>query len=506
MTSRPVWLISLDAADLKRIERLAACGAMPHVAEILDRGAIGRVRSLPTGLSAMIWPKWFEGGHTGSRYFSKQWNPDRMCLERVTATRGDPEPFWCDLDRRGLKVCVVDVPQAPRLPLRQGLAIQGWQAHDLFDRWSVPSGLWKELTHKHGAPFFGQERYGRQTPASLLALRRQVLAATDQAGDLVRGLMDRGPYDLFIMVLGGLHRGGHYLWDMSQVELGGTDRDEVPLLECALDDIYIAADRAVGQLFEHAPANARILVFSLHGMGPNNGWSERLQSFAGEISGAGNPAAPATLLQGLERMIPSAVVQRGLDLLPTRLANRVLEFTSARKHDWQRTPWFVLPSDVSGFLRLNLQGREARGIVAQGEEARALEDRLIEAFSQIEDLNGRPIVAKIERVNELVAESDRFRRYLPDLLLNWNSIKSNETAGLRLNGRRIARWPSGQPFDSGRSGNHATEGWFAAVGPGLSRQTDPVLHDIDAIVPTVYGWLGLEPPPQIVGKALNRLM
>ena len=506
MRSRPVWLIGLDAADLGRIERLAACGAMPHLGEILSRGARGRVSSLPSGLSAIIWPKWFEGGHTGSRYFSKQWNPDRMCLERITATRGDPEPFWCDLDRRGLKVCVVDVPQAPKLPLQQGLAVQGWQVHDLFDRWSEPSGLWKELTHKHGAPFFGQERYGRQTPASLLTLRRQLLAATNQAGDFVRGLMDRGPFDLFVMVLGALHRGGHYLWDTSQLELRGTDRDEVRQLECALDEIYKAADRAIGQIIAQAPPDARILVFSLHGMEPNNGWSERLQSFAGGVANSGARSASATLLRSLKSKIPYGSIQRAVDLLPAWFGNRVLEFTSARKHDWQRTPWFVLPSDLSGFLRLNLQGREARGIVTPGEQAISVEDMLIDAFSRIEDLEGRRIVGKIERVDDLIAATDRFRRNLPDLLLNWNPIKTSDTAGLRLGGREIARWPSGQPFDSGRSGNHATEGWFAAIGPGLSQRCDPVLHDIDGIVPSVYRWLGLEPPPRFVGKALASLM
>lgn len=506
MTSRPVWLIGLDAADLNRIERLAACGDMPNFAQVLGRGARGRVSSAPTGLSAMIWPKWFEGGHTGSWYFPKQWNPDRMCLEWITATRGDPEPFWSDLDRRGLRVCVVDIPQAPNVPLRHGVAIQGWQVHDLFDRWSEPCGLWRQLVRDYEAPFLGQERYGRQTPKNLLALRRQLLAATRQVGELARRLMDHGPFDVFVMVLGGLHRGGHYLWDTGQVDLGGTRRDEVLLLESALDEIYKAADRAVGQLIEHAPADARFLVFSLHGMEPNNGWSERLHSFAGALSDAESGSPPVTFLQKLRRTMPLNVGQRAVDLLPQRLGNRVLEFTSARMHDWQRTPWFVLPSDLSGFLRLNLQGREARGIVKPGAHARSVEDLLIETFSNIEDLEGRPIVARIERTDDSIAAMDRFRCYLPDLLLNWNAIKSSETAGLRLNGREIARWPPGQPHSSGRSGNHATEGWFAAIGPGLSCRSDPVLHDIDGIIPSVYRWLGLEPPARFVGNPLATLM
>ncbi len=506
MTSRSVALIGLDAADLNRIERLAACGDMPNLAAILSQGARGRLRSLPTGLSAMIWPKWFEGGHAGSWYFPKQWNPDRMCLEWITATRGDPEPFWCDLDRRGLRVCIVDVPQAPRLPLRQGLTLQGWQVHDLFDRWSEPAGLWKELRRAHREPFLGPERYGPQTPASLLTLRAQLLAATSQAGEIARGLMNRGPFDLFVMVLGGLHRGGHYLWDTGQVNLRGVSPDELRLLERALDEIYQAADRAIGQVIEHAPADTRFLVFSLHGMEPNYGWSECLQSFAGALANDGRHSAPTTLLRRLKRAIPSRAGQRAVEMLPGGLGNRLLEFTSARMHDWRHTPWFVLPSDLAGFLRLNLQGREARGIVKPGAQARSVEDGLIESFSRIEDLEGRPIVAKIERVDDSIAAADPFRRYLPDLLLNWNPVRASETAGLRLDGAEIARWPSGQAFSSGRSGNHATEGWFAAIGPGLSRHADSIPHDIDALVPSLYRWLGLEPPARFVGRALATLI
>ena len=454
----------------------------------------------------MIWPKWFEGGHAGSWYFPKQWNPDRMCLEWVTATRGDPEPFWCDLDRRGLRVCIVDVPQAPKVPLQHGVALQGWQVHDLFARWAVPDGLWVELTRAHGAAILDGERYGPQTIVSLLALRKQLLAATAQAGEIGRGLMGRGPFDLFVMVLGGLHRGGHYLWDLSQVDAGKLSLDDFRLLEGALDQIYIHADRAIGQLLEHAPPRARILVFSLHGMGPNYGWSERLQSFAGALAKANGVSAPGTVMQKLRQVIPADLGQRFVELLPQRLGDRLLEFTSARMHDWRHTQWFVLPSDLSGFIRINLQGREAQGIVAPGAQALAVEDLVAEMFSRIEDLEGRPIVAGVERTNESIAATDRFRRYLPDLLLNWNPIKASETTGLRLNGREIAHWPAGKPFSSGRSGNHVTEGWFAASGRGLLSGSDATLHDIDGIVPSVYRWLGLEPPARFVGAPLTSLI
>lgn len=502
----PAVLIGLDAADLPRIERLAASGRTPAFHHCLAAGARGRLASRPVGLSATIWPKWFEGGRVGSWYFPKQWNPDRMCLEWTTATRGGREAFWNDLDRRGLRVCIVDVPQAPRLPLRQGIAVQGWQVHDLFDRWSEPAGLWRELERAHGAPFLGEELYGPQTPASLLALRRQVLATTEQAGALGSALMKRGPFDVCAIVLGGLHRGGHYLWDTSQVDLRSASDDDVRRLEAALDEIYVAADRAVGRLLEQAPANARVLLFSLHGMTANGGWSERFQAIAGALAARESSPRRPTWLQGLRRKIPARFARRALGLVPARLNDRLLEFTSSRMHDWRHTPWFVLPSDLAGFLRLNVIGREAAGILAPGREARAVEDQLVEMFTQLTDAQGCRIADDVERTDDWVDAADPLRRGLPDVLVNWGALKASETASLLLGGKEILRWQPGQPNDSGRSGNHATQGWFAAVGPGLAAGTEDAIHDIDGIVPAVYRWLGLEPPPRFNGEPPGALV
>jgi predicted AlkP superfamily phosphohydrolase/phosphomutase len=196
------------------------------------------------------------------------------------------------------------------------------------------------------------------------------------------------------------------------------------------------------------------------------------------------------------------LAQRAVSLLPARFGSRLLEYTSSRAHDWARTSWFVLPSDLAGFIRLNVKGREALGIVDPGAESRRLEDRLIELFSQLTDLDGRPIVADVERTDDTVAASDPMRRYLPDLLVNWSAIKAGETTGLKLGGREIMHWMPGEPHDSGRSGNHATEGWYSAIGPGIDRASDMTLRDIDGIIPAIYEWLGERPPERFNGIPL----
>lgn len=493
MTSGLVVVIGLDAADLTRIERLSAAGATPAFAKFMAEGARGSLQSLPMGLST-TWPKWFEGGRVGSRYFAKQWDPDRMCLECVTATRGDPEPFWSDLDRRGLRVCIVDVPLAAAVPLRHGLALQGWQVHDFYSRWSTPGELWRQLTRRHGRPPLGAEDYGPQSVGKLMVLREQLLAATRQAGEIACDLLARGPLDLFVIVLGALHRGGHYLWDTSQVDVRNASRDEVTRLEGALDEIYVAADRAVGQILERASSSTHVLLFALHGMGANGGWSERFQAIASAVAAIDSAPRHVTALQRLRHRMPARWAQRAAGLAPYWLNSRLLEYTSARMHDWRRTPWFALPSDLAGFLRLNVRGRESRGILHAGVETRETENRLVEMFAQLTDLDGRPVVAQIERMDEFVDSSNRFRRYLPDLLLSWDSLKASDTGGVRLGACELMRWMPGEFNNSGRSGNHVTDGWYSVIGPGIEPVGDERPRDINGIVPTIYQWMGVAPP------------
>jgi hypothetical protein len=122
----------------------------------------------------------------------------------------------------------------------------------------------------------------------------------------------------------------------------------------------------------------------------------------------------------------------------------------------------------------------------------------------VTDMEGRRIVGELERTDDSVAADDPLRRFLPDLLVNWSAVKAGETAGLRQGDSELLRWQPGQPHDSGRSGNHATEGWYAAIGPGIPRAIDTELREIDGIVPAIYQWLGERPPPQFTGEAIFR--
>ncbi|MDX6750772.1 alkaline phosphatase family protein [Geminicoccaceae bacterium 1502E] len=509
MTAGPVLLIGMDAAEIAITERLMDSGRMPNLAALVAGGTSGSLVQRPTGLSAMVWPKWFEGGAAARWYFPKLWNPERMRLEWVTAASGAPRPFWEDLAGRGLRCAVFDVPQAPvREPGGDGLVVQGWQVHDLFERRTAPQRSWRRLAGRFGPPPLGPEAYGRRTAAELLQLREQALAATRQMGAIGEAMLSEESWDLFVLVFGAMHRAGHYLWDLGQLDQAMLGGEEKALLRSALDEVYEEADKALGRMLEAAPAGSRVMVFALHGMGPNNGWSERFQQIAGqaEATKAAGPRRP-TALQRLKGVLPRSMVQRIMSSLPESSQRHLVPFLSRRLHDWSGTRWFALPSDLNGFLRVNLQGREAQGIVEPGPAFEALCEELCESFLRLEEVEtGAPVVRAVERTDDFVPPDDPARPFLPDLLVNWQELATTSTAGVRFPSGGQVRWHRGERFLSGRSGNHRPIGWFAASGPGIAPGVIDGVHEIADMVPTVYHWLGQDAPASFRGRPIETLL
>ena len=71
--------------------------------------------------------------------------------------------------------------------------------------------------------------------------------------------------------------------------------------------------------------------------------------------------------------------------------------TAMAAYDWDRTRAFAVPTDQHGMVRINLAGREARGIVP-AERYAATCDELSEALLGTCDADGRPLVRRILRL------------------------------------------------------------------------------------------------------------
>jgi predicted AlkP superfamily phosphohydrolase/phosphomutase len=351
------------------------------------------------------------------------------------------------------------------------------------------------------------EHYGPQTAAGLARLRSDLLAASRQMGTLSASLLAREAWDLFLAVLGTPHRAGHYLWDLSQVDLSALPADLQQRLEHALVDVYRACDDALAELLARVPRDATILVFALHGMGRNPGWSDHCAEILARILAADGGAAPkATFVSGVDRILPRGLIRPITNRLPERLQNALVTRWYGGMVDPRTTRCFPLLMDLAGYLRINLKGRESAGIVEAGREYEELCRALATAFLGLRDIRtGAPIVERVYHVDELAPRDAPYRDALPDLVVTWTDVSAIDSPGVRSVEVGELRWQPVGRLPSGRSGNHRGKGWFVAVGDGIEPGTRADGHRIVDLAPTVVHWLGAEQPPDFQGEPIPAL-
>ena len=294
----PVIMVGLDAAELDLVDRLAGEGLMPNLARLRAAGRQGVLRPSPPAFLSMVWPEPRQRrAGDGARLVLRQGlepGPDaaRACRAGLAAAAAVLGPDrGGGRARRGGRRAVRPGPGRRRLPGRvpERLAVPRRRRPRLH-----PPGLRRELRARFGRPALGPELFGPQTPAGLARLAREMAASARQAGEAAAWLLGRERFDLFLLVLGATHRGGHYLWDLSQVERQGIGPDERRGLEGALRRIHAAADEALGRVLAAAPPGARVLAFALHGMAPNDGWADRFPALVDLVRGGGTCASACT--------------------------------------------------------------------------------------------------------------------------------------------------------------------------------------------------------------------
>jgi predicted AlkP superfamily phosphohydrolase/phosphomutase len=161
--------------------------------------------------------------------------------------------------------------------------------------------------------------------------------------------------------------------------------------------------------------------------------------------------------------------------------------------------------DHAGFVRINLGGREPRGIVRSGREYDDLCDELREALSQVRDVDtDEPIAERVYRIDEIAPSAAPYRNVLPDLVVTWRARSAIASRGIYRAGYGERRW-NGGALPSLRSGNHRDHGWFMAVGRGIEGGGRADGHHIVDLVPTVFDWLGAEVGSDFHGKPIPAL-
>jgi predicted AlkP superfamily phosphohydrolase/phosphomutase len=499
-------MIGLDAADADLVQRWTDDGTLPNLAALRQSGTWGRLSTAAKYLTGSPWPTFYTGQPPSDHgiYHDFQWRQERMEFAAPAADWLPVRPFWREIDG-DIRTVVHDVPMTPGTEPFPGVEVTGWGSHDkLVPPCSHPPELLQEVIRRYGESPIRVDEYGRASLHHLRELHSELANLTLRSASLAQWLLER-PWDLGIVVFGALHRGGHRFWDRSSVD-GEVPAELGSWYDGALRDLYRTADQVVGQLVAAAPG-AAVFVFALHGMKVNSARIDLLDDMLTRVLHGPSAGRPKHgLLRRLGEAMPLPLRRALTNSVPEALKNRIMTRWTTGGVDWEHTPAFTLRADLNGYIRLNLRGREPRGMVPP-ENVDSVSTRIIRELQTFRDATtGEPLIEEICRSSDVFPIGERSDR-LPDLIVRWSpSSGATHEAVTSASLGSIARATPGR-IPNGRSGNHAPAGFLIARGPGIARggQLEPGADILD-LAPTALGRLGVGTRGRLAGKVLRQLV
>jgi predicted AlkP superfamily phosphohydrolase/phosphomutase len=498
-------MIGMDAAELSFIQENLS--ALPALRRLLETGTLHRLGSTAGVFPGSVWPTMYSGTLPGEHgiYHHLQWDPEAMRLRRVADDWLYVEPFWYELERRGLRVATIDVPMTFPSRLGQGAEIINWGSHDELGPFNArPRHLAREISRRFGRHPMGSEIPTRKSPGQLELIRRTLVAGAQLKGELSRWLLAQGDWDFYLTVFGETHRGGHLLWPENGAEgSGGSAR---------LLDVYRAVDRAVGGLLEALPRDVTtLIVFALHGMGGNTSQEHFMPKVIDRVNsrfmadaerptagGVREPrAGQRSAMRFLRERLPAGFQNAVARAVPVAVRDRVVSRQISAGHDWRLTPGIALLADLNGYLRWNIRGREGRGMLAP-------DDQRLERYVEwvMRCMKGLRLPgAEDSLVREVLLSPDHYpgRRtsLLPDAVVTWNGLPPLS----RIHSEEIGALAA--ELGTGRAGNHLPDGFCVvvnrAVGGGQAIRPPSHISELASFVSSLLHHPPEEPSQRLSG-------
>src|SRR5262245_9314633 len=197
--------------------------------------------------------------------------------------------------------------------------------------------------------------------------------AFDDRAQVILSRIDAGNWDLLVGVIESTDRVQHMMWRL-------MDRRH-PMYDAALAEkfgdsilrVYRRADQFVGEVLERVEPGTTVLIVSDHGF---HSWRKAVN-------------------------LNTWLVQQGYMVLQTQGSQpgeKKLDDLFGGGEFWENVDWSRTRAYAMGLgqIYFNLRGRESRGIVSPGAEAKALADELSARLLTLKDPeDGQPIVRAV---------------------------------------------------------------------------------------------------------------
>lgn len=490
---RRVVILALDSCDIVLTRRWAAEGHMPHFRRLFEQAAWGLIENPPGLESGSVWGTFATGVMPDVHGYFDVMNIFDTAHYRKRIMRRDErgmEPFWLTASKVGKRVAVVDFPYAYLEESLNGIQVADWLVHVRVGAKrpaTLPDSLAPWLVQNYGVNSFTApvtcpaDQENLQSAGSFAAFRDTLLDHMRRKLALSLAMLEREKWDLFITGFHETHDAGHRFWHIHDPQHERHDATLAAALGNPLRDTYAALDSAVAALMATV-GDATVLIYLSHGMGPERTGTGLLNEILVALDQA-DKAIPPTRIDRL-----SAV---GRTILPTSirrfLSGSALVQRAYGVHVDERRPHRrlleLMPSNVTGGIRINLKGRESNGVVDSGSFDRVCEELKQNLLEIVNEDTGEPIISAVTMTRDIYRGPLAHR--FPDLLLEWNKAAPID----RVYSPRIGHLRRGEPRT--RTGDHIQKrGAYLMLGPGIERGFHERLTRPVDFAPTIASLLG----------------
>lgn len=451
MASKTLF-IGLDGAEPELIQRWAKDGSLPNIAQLLKDYHQYVVQS-PKGFGdGGLWSSFVTAVNPGKHghYFPTQFNPATYMLDRFNIDQDlQRDPFWYFCSKMGRTVGVIDIYTSPLRTGLNGIQVMDWMIHDrMSEPRSWPANLIDTLQQSYMPdPLEGNSETKYRSDADYLTFHQGVIDRIGAKTQASVDLLTDNQWDLFCVGFCDPHDVGHQSWHWHDATHPRHPARLVAEHGNPLLQTYQKLDASIGQLIDSAKPQHVFLLAGL-GMATQSLCNAGLQQILAHYC-------------GVEGNRDEAIRQR------------------------QKMAYFELPHNMhAGAIRINLQGRESMGLVAQQDYQRTL-DHL---SAKLHDLRDADDGSKI--VDEIVYVHDRypgnFKNDLPDLFVVWK--KPLSVKRIRVDEHKTVDLEAVYRFEF-RTGDHTAN---AAL--WCSDQYQQQTVEAASIAPTICNTLGVNLP------------
>jgi predicted AlkP superfamily phosphohydrolase/phosphomutase len=487
-----VVVIGLDGADWRILQPYLDQGMMPNLAQLIEAGIHGDLRStIPTN-SSVAWNTFMTGrnpGKHGVYDFTQRAPYDPTRMVGVNSRSRRCETFYDTLARHERRVGAINVPITyPPFPVN-GFMIAGMIVQE-GKPYTYPESLAAELDAQVGGFPVNRIRW-RFMLGKLEELLDEAIVITQQRVRVLEYLIDRKEWDVLIHVFVAPDRLQHPLMHIIDPQHPRYDRALAQRLSPKLQAVFQVLDDMIGRVHKLIGDEATLIIISDHGF--------RSVHKAIHVRAV---LAREGLLKAAQnqRMSMSQIARRSLRWLPPG-AKRALAgiVPNGRRPvgspeemanlDWSQTQAYVTTM-TSQAVYANLAGREPSGTVTPAASERLLDDIQALLLAERDPSNGQPIIEAALRAKEIY--HGPYADQGPDLLL------------IPAPGYAFAKGAKGhlQPYDW-FTGDHALDGIFVAAGPGLKRGATISNAGLIDLAPTILYLAGVPISPDMDGVVLD---